>query len=261
MNYKEVKNLELSCIYKLTSPSGKIYIGQTINSKYRFKEYLRSPLKYKTKIYIAIRKYGFENFDIEFIEIIEESNKIILKSILNKLEPEYIHKFNCIEFGYNLTSGGDGFIHSEESKIKMKLSAMGRVVSDETKIKLHNAHLGAKHTIETIKKIQYASSNMSEESKNKMKLAYKNQPEDIKLKISRLGYNHTIKSKLKISESQFIGVTQFDKQNNFIKKYDSLLSASIENNIDRSCISKCINNKLKSAGGFIWIKNKNDNKN
>lgn len=47
-------------------------------------------------------------------------------------------------------------------------------------------------------------------------------------------------------------ILQYDKNNNFIAKYSSL--AEIENKlkIHHSNISKCLHNKRKTTGGFIW---------
>lgn len=97
-----VKN---GCIYKYTSPSGKCYIGKTNNIERRVKDhYKRSQnLKYKTKFYDAIRKHGYENFQLEIL-----TNNISSNEELNNLEIYFIKLFNSKINGYNLTDGGDG---------------------------------------------------------------------------------------------------------------------------------------------------------
>jgi len=45
-------------IYKLTSPSGKCYIGQSVNLEKRILSYARRDCVFQTKIYNAICKYG-----------------------------------------------------------------------------------------------------------------------------------------------------------------------------------------------------------
>ena len=50
------------CLYKATSPSGKIYIGITNNFKRRIKEHRSSPYPFG----MALRKYGVESFIFEF---------------------------------------------------------------------------------------------------------------------------------------------------------------------------------------------------
>ena len=47
-------------------------------------------------------------------------------------------------------------------------------------------------------------------------------------------------------------VLQFDKQDNFISKYESLKEAKHKTNVDISNISSCYNGKKKYAGDFKW---------
>lgn len=47
-------------------------------------------------------------------------------------------------------------------------------------------------------------------------------------------------------------VNQYDMSGNFIKRFGSIIEASIELNIHPSCICNCCKNRRKSAGGFIW---------
>ena len=60
------KEFDFSCIYKLTSPSGKIYIGQTQCLYLRFRSYR----KMYTNEYLkkALLKYGLENIIVEILE-------------------------------------------------------------------------------------------------------------------------------------------------------------------------------------------------
>ena len=51
-----------------------------------------------------------------------------------------------------------------------------------------------------------------------------------------------------------IKVLQYDLLNNYINTYQSISEAGKLNNIDYRTISKNINGKLKTAGGFIWKK-------
>jgi group I intron endonuclease len=89
-------------IYKLTSPSNKVYVGQTTRTlNKRMSEY-RSDIKNKNRpILMALRKYGFANFKIE---VLEYSNNI---NELNNKEIFWIDYFNCIKLGYNILSGGN----------------------------------------------------------------------------------------------------------------------------------------------------------
>ena len=77
-------------IYKYTSPSGKVYIGQTLNEERRKKEFLDLKIFYSgTRLENARQKYGPENFKYEIL--VKDVNDI---ELLNNLEIYYIQKFN-----------------------------------------------------------------------------------------------------------------------------------------------------------------------
>jgi len=58
-------------IYKITSPSGKIYIGQSSNIDWRWEQYQKYPSSYigQTRLYNSIQKYGYDNHKLEIIEL------------------------------------------------------------------------------------------------------------------------------------------------------------------------------------------------
>jgi hypothetical protein len=127
----------MGIIYKLTSPSGKIYIGQTIKTvEKRFKEHLEDTNRvYKNHCKVlnkALRKYGGFHFKIEELENCSDND-------LDKKEIEYIIKYDSqIPRGMNIKLGGSSGKHHEESKKKISLSLQGRTVSKETREKLSN---------------------------------------------------------------------------------------------------------------------------
>lgn len=111
----------MGIIYKITSPSNKVYIGQTINTlEKRWKEHIydcNDPKKNHCKaLNNAIKKYGHSVFKVE---IIEECNEI---EKLNELEYTYINLYNSIiPKRYNIKYGGGNFgFHSQETKDKIK---------------------------------------------------------------------------------------------------------------------------------------------
>ena len=96
-------------IYKIENKiNGKVYIGQSVNIGKRFIEHRyrahdsTDEKTYGLYLYVAIRKYGVENFSFE---IIEECDK----ELLNEREKYWISHFrsNQKEYGYNLSDGGD----------------------------------------------------------------------------------------------------------------------------------------------------------
>ncbi len=77
-------------IYKITSPSGKIYIGKSINIMHRCYDYEKLYCKHQHKLYHSLVKHGWS---AHTFEIIHECDK----SELNDLEKYYILKFNSID--------------------------------------------------------------------------------------------------------------------------------------------------------------------
>lgn len=58
-------------IYKITSPVGKVYIGQSKNFEKRFSDYRAGRCPQQRKLFNSFYKYGFSNHLIEIIEICE----------------------------------------------------------------------------------------------------------------------------------------------------------------------------------------------
>lgn len=113
-------------IYRALFPNEKSYIGKSVNFNSRKLSHLYSS-KYKsanTKMKYAILKYGFDSISWEILEETDNLEK------LNNLEKEYIKKFDSINNGYNISSGGDGgdTISNNPNKndiIKRQLSTKG----------------------------------------------------------------------------------------------------------------------------------------
>jgi group I intron endonuclease len=143
-------------IYKITSPTGKIYIGQSVDIKSRWSRHKWLSLRCcSTILYKSIRKYGFDNHTFEII-------KECKKSELNKLERAYIEKYDTFEsnHGMNLTKGGDSNVVLSKSTIekirrasKGNKNRLGMHNSDEAREKLRQANLGKKASKETRRKI------------------------------------------------------------------------------------------------------------
>lgn len=112
-------------IYKYTSPSGGIYIGQTINIEKRKHQHIRDANTGSTKIFHnSIRKYGIEEFKYEIL------HEAFSKEDLNELEIYYIEKNNSYYKngnGYNMTIGGEGangysFTENDRQKLSSSLN-------------------------------------------------------------------------------------------------------------------------------------------
>jgi len=106
-------------IYKITSPTSKLYIGQSIDINRRFKEYKRLNCKQQPKIYNSLQKYGPENHKFE---IIEECGL----ELLNEKELYWKIYYNSVNEGLNCELYDNGIgPRSEEVKQKIGLAHIG----------------------------------------------------------------------------------------------------------------------------------------
>ena len=153
------------CVYIHTNKiNGKKYIGLTGQKP---NERWHNGHNYKNNRHFesSIKKYGWENFDHEIYA------SGLTKEEACSIEVELIKKYNTTDdkFGYNLDSGGTYTTHSEQTKEKMRQSALGRKLSDETKEKIRQASkgnkncLGRHHTEEAKRKNREAHLNTTHE--------------------------------------------------------------------------------------------------
>ena len=125
-------------IYKITNQiNGKFYIGQTSTSiKERWSKHCNNG-SHCTYLKNAIKKYGKENFTIEEIYSAKDRDE------LNKLEKAAIEEHNSLcPSGYNLTTGGDAFNHSKETRQKIGITHLGSKRSKEARENMSNAAKG-----------------------------------------------------------------------------------------------------------------------
>ena len=220
------------CVYKHTSPSGKIYIGITSQKpEYRW----RNGNGYKNHLYFynAILKYGWDNFEHEIL-----FNNLTKKEAEQK-EIELIeeYKSNQKMHGYNIANGGNSNgKHSDETRRKIKENHFdisgenhpmyGKHCSDETKQKISESMTGKKHTtnIET----------------------------RIKISEALKGRKMTKEWVGKIAEGHKKSILQYSLDNQFIKKWNSIKDIEIELGIAHQSITACCKNRIKTSHNFIW---------
>lgn len=96
MDRAELKLLDnhLSCIYKIISPTERVYVGQSVNVKARYRNHLSSIKTCDTKLTRSFKKYGYKKHKFEIVEICD-------KEKLSDREKYYIRKYNCIDEGLN----------------------------------------------------------------------------------------------------------------------------------------------------------------
>lgn len=173
-------------IYKITSPTGRIYIGQSIDIEKRRKMYVNNHCKKQQKLHASLCRYGFNEHEFEVIEECEWD-------LLNEREEYWIEFYGTFnsELGLNLSSGGLNKRVSEETKQKISVSKKGIKRPDlsirnkgkrppnspEIRAKISLSNTGRKHSKETKKlmsEIAFKRPEKTNETKLKMSNSAKN---------------------------------------------------------------------------------------
>jgi group I intron endonuclease len=152
-------------IYKIISPSNKIYIGQSVNIEKRWIHYRLLDCEKQPKIYRSILKYGLKNHIFEIIEecSIEQLNE---KEIYYK--QQIVNKFGWEKVLFCEIYDGGGGPKSEKTKEKISKAnkgisrnkgnknRLGAKLSQLSKDKISKSSLGVKNTQKHNKNISEA---------------------------------------------------------------------------------------------------------
>lgn len=208
-------------IYKYTSPSGKSYIGQTINSLADRAKSLTTGIGYKkcSLFWKAINKYGWSNFLASIlIEVpIEE---------LNKKEQEYINYYNTIApNGYNLANGGSG---GKKKQVFVYSAQNGDFL--EVYSSLSEAYIQTGVPIETISTI--ISTNNGFKNYKDRRISHN---------LTFLDYympNYDISN---LSRKNYCKIYVYDREGNYLQSFETIVQAAKELDVGESSIRKCLN--------------------
>ena len=210
-------------IYCYTSPSGKKYVGQTVQTIFarakgmNGKGYKRCGVFYK-----AIQKYGFENFKVE---ILEEAPI----ELLDEKEQEWIDFLNTqVPNGYNITEGGSG--HSK--KVYQYDCESGKLIAEFPSL-TEAARVNKVNTIQHIsnclnKKAKTAHGYIWDFERFEQVIPQSYFPNDKKV------------------------VYAYNLNGEFVKKFDSIADAATFAQGGRNDIKKVIKGELKYSKGYIW---------
>ena len=269
-NYRE----KMVGIYKITSPSKRVYIGQSINIEKRFRTYKRLHCQGQILLYNSFLKYGVDKHNFEILcecEVSELNEKERFYQDLNSAIG--INGLNC-----KLTTSSDrsgefsletkkklsiatsknriGLKHSDETKRKMSLSLIGNKrnegnkMSEKTRIKLEKLNFGNKYNL---------GKKASKEARFKMSLSKKGNKHCLGREISIITRNkisQAIKGKVKtevhkkkLSELKIkiilnleTGVFSF-----------GIKEASETYSINSSSLTKQLNGSLKNKTNLIYV--------
>lgn len=137
---------KMACVYKITSPDNKVYVGQSSNYYRRYKEYFKFKSHNPQRlVYESFKKYKVYNHNFEILQQVDNS-QIDYKELLSILEIYWINHYGSFNKGLNLTTGGKkGFKNSPESIRLISIKQKGIPKSEETKNKISIARIGYKY--------------------------------------------------------------------------------------------------------------------
>lgn len=224
------KENKLFNVYRHITPSNKVYIGITSQNPYyrwnRGRGYFNAS---KSLFKSAIIKYGWDNIihEVLFTELDEKRAK--------QLEKDLIRHYKNLNRSLNLTDGGEGTIGLQPWNKGLKLSyeqsnkLLGKKFSDE-----HRHNLSLSHKGKSLPKGRRLTQKQIEN-----------------LRRINTGRVKSEEEKAKISRALSKPVLVFDKQMQFIGRFDSGTSAARYLQYDVSGVLKCCRGKQKTCKGYI----------
>jgi group I intron endonuclease len=207
-------------IYKITNPSNKIYIGQSVNIFSRWNHYKHLDCKQQPALFNSFSKYGY---DAHTFEIIEECTL----EQLDEREIYWGNYYNVLKEGLNCKLGEGRGICSEETKQKMKIPR-----TEEWKRNIGNANRKPKPV---------GFGAKPEDFKNKISLANKGMP-----KPKPQGFGDII------TELKSKSIQQYNLEGVFINEFDSIKEANKYLNKNSHSIGRACRGERKTAFGYIW---------
>lgn len=127
-------------IYKITSPTKRVYIGQSDDIFRRFSSYKNLQCKTQPKLYNSFRKHGVDKHVFEIVCECDIEN-------LDSYERYYQELYNCISSKHGLNcvlkeTGKLRRVYNEEYSLKMSKIFKGREFSKETRKKMSESKKG-----------------------------------------------------------------------------------------------------------------------
>jgi len=238
--------MEKGIIYKITSPSEKVYIGKTVDFSSRMSCYRNLNCKDQKAIYGSLKKYGFEAHSVEVLY--EESSFNLSEKEIYYIDLHKSFREDNI-LGLNLTRGGDGTLGHKQSDetIRKRVSYhIGAKRTLETRqlmsksAKAHKSnHTGKKHSISTIEKI-------SKTKRGKVQTV-----EEIQKRVDTIKKNRHIK---------YGNILQMDLDGNIIREWEpSIVLIAKDLGCDPTTIGRAIrSNGKKVRLGYKWKYKKNE---
>lgn len=218
------------CIENLVN--GKKYIGLSRDIYRRWKEHkrdLNKNMHYNVYLQKSWNKYRSNNFIFKVVEQCIEKD-------LNDREIYFISLFysNLEEYGYNMTSGGDGIRRNKKEVYQYTMN--GKFLRKFKSAEEVSLLLGFKEA-----NIRNCCSQRTKSSYNyQWTYKYFNKLDKLTTPSERS------------SQSSIKKVYQYSLNGDYINEYKSLSSAYRETGINHKSISECCLGKTKQCKGYVW---------
>lgn len=228
-------------IYKITSPTGRLYIGVTSNYKNRIRTYHGGWKQSQPLIMRSLSKYGATNHSFEIVDTFMSDLAYALGKEMFFIRSYMSNRHKWPEQnGMNLTDGGQGTLGWKMSEKQKKQN------SDRVK--------GFKHTEEAKKKISEASKG------NKHGIGHKWTEEKRVsmiglMKGNKYGKGPNENNKIALRESakkRRKPVNQYDLYGNLVAKYNSVQDAAIGSKVSISAIKAILCGQYNKMKGFTF---------
>jgi len=259
-------------IYKISSPSGKVYIGQSRNIKHRFRQYKNIQCADQPALYNSLKKHGPLNHEFS---IANELPKDVDQYVLDAYEILYWQMYkDCGVLMLNLKEPGIGGrfsdearermkgplnhfygkTHSTEARLKISASNKGKIISEEVKKKSSIRHKGVKKSPEHCKRISDGQKGRESWCKGRSNNIVYTSELRAKMSIALTGrkYSEAAKERLRKSTRNKKPIFQFGTNGILIKEWSSIKEASESLCIAATNICACCRGTNKSTGGYAW---------
>jgi group I intron endonuclease len=132
--------------------NGLWYVGKSVNIMHRMQDHFKALVDgvHKNKyLQRSFAKYGMPSFTFFSLDLCSKENA-------SEFEIMWIQRLNCFHKGFNLTQGGDGGVHCEETKNKIRRALLGKprpAFSKEWRDKMSQSQMNRTHPQEVKDKI------------------------------------------------------------------------------------------------------------